>query len=198
MKENSATYARLVKAGISLARKKGLEGFNIRELCAKSGANLGVFHYYFKSRENFNNIIFNTLYSDIAGKIRLDISLQHSPRENFAYILKHLSSFAEENKTLLASLIKDLINGNKKVRKAVAQNVSQTVNMIFRGLDRSKKLGILIDGDKSNLFFMAVLPVIAPHILAGFAGKSGFAGFNGFENIKTEEAIELALNSIFK
>jgi len=202
MKENSKTYSRLLKTGISLARSKGLEGFNIRELCSKAGVNLGVFHYYFKSRENFNNIVFKTIYSDIAGKIRLDISLDNSPRENFAYMLKHISVSACENKALFASLIKDMINGNKNVRKVVEQNVSETVNMMLRGLDRSKKLGIIIDADKLNLFSMLVLPVVMPHIFTGFAGKAGFSGFGGIFGkgtvIKTDEAIDLALNSVFK
>ena len=39
------TDQKLLSCGMALARKKGLSGFSVRELCAKSKVNLGMFHY---------------------------------------------------------------------------------------------------------------------------------------------------------
>ena len=45
---------KLLRAGIQLARAKGLGGFTVREVCARSRVNLGMFHYYFTNKDNFD------------------------------------------------------------------------------------------------------------------------------------------------
>lgn len=56
---------KLIELGKKRLMKQGVSGLSIRSLCLDSGINLGMFHYYFKSKENYIRILFTTMHEDL-------------------------------------------------------------------------------------------------------------------------------------
>ena len=141
MKDKAKSYDRLLDTGVRLARQKGLEGFNVRELCLKAKVNLGMFHYYFKNKDNFNKIILKAIYSTLLCDIKISVSDKNAPEENIERILNAVVDFFDKNRELVISLIKDLIKGNKKVYKFAADNFTVHIKMLISEIQRAKKNG---------------------------------------------------------
>jgi AcrR family transcriptional regulator len=93
MKDKAKSYDRLIKIGIELTRQKGLESFNVRELCLKAKVNLGMFHYYFKNKNKFNEIILKSVYSELMRDIKINVSDKNTPKENIIHIHKRCGKF---------------------------------------------------------------------------------------------------------
>lgn len=167
------TDEKLLKTGAALARKKGLSGFTVRELCAKSKVNLGMFHYYFQTKERFDREVLRTLYGELMKDISLDLSPDAAPRKNAERILKSIHSFARENRVLLSALAADVMSGDKRTLQFIVNNFTHHVSLLLGELRRAKLTPAAADMPVFNAAITLVLPVALPQLLSGTLDRLG-------------------------
>ena len=165
------TETRLIQTGIILAKKQGLD-FTVRQLCTKSKVNLGLFHYYFKSKDNFDKEMLWAVYKKMMTHITMKISDTASPRFNIEQILLGLHYFVAENRMFLSSLIGNLLSGNTKLLQFLSLNFTQHITLISQELKRAKLPKDLKGQPLPAILSMIALPFVAPHILVGLLERT--------------------------
>ena len=145
----------------------------MRELCAKSKVNLGMFHYYFKTKERFDREVLRTLYGELMKDISLDLSPDAAPRKNAERILKSIHTFARENRVLLSALAADVMSGDKRTLQFIVNNFTHHVSLLLGELRRAKLTPAAADMPVFNAAITLVLPVALPQLLSGTLDRLG-------------------------
>ncbi len=205
MVSTTNTETRLIQAGITLAKKHGLN-FTVRQLCAKSKVNLGLFHYYFKNKDNFDKEMLRALYNQMIEHLTLKLSGEASPRENIAQILLGLHNFVGKNRMFLSSIMGNVLSGNGKLFHFLSLNFTQHIALISRELKRAKLPEKIHNQSLPALLSMIVLPVVMPQILMGLLERVGTTNLPFDVSLLTQTVdnkqqfcvrINLLLDSIF-
>lgn len=163
----SGNDEKMLKAGVALAKARGLNGYSVREVCARSKVNLGMFHYYFGRKDNFDRAVLKKIYSVMMERINITLSPQASPRENVRGILISIHGFIKENRVLISSLGGDVLSGNRKTLKFIADNFTKHVEILSKELKRAKARGDLKAGDPCDALLILMPPVVLPQVLLG-------------------------------
>lgn len=199
------TETRLIQAGMALAKKQGLN-FTVRQLCATSKVNLGLFHYYFKNKDNFDKEMLRALYNQMIEHLTLKLSCEASPRENIAQILLGLHNFVGENRMFLSSIMGNILSGNTKLLHFLSLNFTQHIVLISRELKRAKLPGKIQNQSLPAILSMIVLPVVMPQLFIGLLERVGTANLPFDVSLLTQTVdnkqqfcarINLILDSIF-
>lgn len=202
----SGNDEKMLKAGVALAKARGLSGYTVREVCARSKVNLGMFHYYFYSKDNFDREILKSIYADMMESINITLSPQASPRDNVRGILISIQKFIEENRVLISSLGGDVLSGNRKTLKFIADNFTKHVEILYGELKRARRRGELKAGDPCDALLVLMPPVVLPQVLLGLlcrlkvdlSFKIKSAGLGLAIDKNASRRIDLLLDTIFK
>lgn len=197
---------KMIKAGAALAKAKGLNGFTVRQVCAKSKVNLGMFHYYFSTKENFDMAVLETIYSKMIENIKINVSPSVSPKENVRAILINIQEFIKENRVLLSSLGGDVLSGNKKTFKFIADNFTKHAEILLDELRRAQKSGLLAAPSAFDAFLLLMPSVALPQVLLGLLsrlnvtlpGKVKIAALNFMLEENASARINMLINTVFK
>lgn len=202
----SGNDEKMLKAGVALAKARGLNGYTVREVCARSKVNLGMFHYYFGSKDNFDMAILKSIYADMMESINITLSPQASPRENVRGILISIHGFIKENRVLISSLGGDVLSGNRKTLKFIADNFTKHVEILYGELKRAKARGELKGGDPCDALLILMPPVVLPQVLLGlffrlkvdFSFKIKSSGLGLAVDRGALRRIDLLIDTVFK
>lgn len=164
---------KLLNAGVALARKKGLSGFTVRELCARAKVNLGMFHYHFKTKERFDREIMRTLYAEMIADIGIEVSPQAGARKNVEHILKSVNAFIRKNRVLLSALARDIMGGDKQTLQFITQNFTQHVSLLLTQLRRGKLSAAASAQPLASVAVTLLLPVVMPQLFCGTIERLG-------------------------
>ncbi len=179
---------KLIHAGIVLAKKQGLV-FTVRQLCAKSKVNLGLFHYYFQSKDNFDKVLLRTVYNQMLAQMTLHVADTATPRENVEKILLGFHAFVRENRMFFSSLLGNCLSGNKKLLQFVTQNFTQHLSLISHELKRASLTERAQGQPLPGILALLAWPVVMPHILMGLLERLGTNAFP-LQNVLLTQTLE--------
>ena len=172
MTQNSAdTRQKLIKAGIYLAKRHGLNGFSVRRLCQRAKVNLGLFNYYFSTFENFHKSLFKDLYGSFIKGFEINLPQELPADKKLEIARKLLCDFVCQNSQILASLIVDVMSGNKKLFGFLKENFTKHLLIINSIVESGKKEKVFKDAEPLSILLCGVAPVLLPLIVAAVADK---------------------------
>ncbi len=99
---------KLIAAGKKKLIENGLSGISIRSICLESGINLGMFHYYFRSKENFIKILFQGLSDDLQSYWIKESAGLSTSREKLEKVLFMSAKMMKEKKRVFETILKDI------------------------------------------------------------------------------------------
>ncbi len=111
---------KLLAAGSALAQERGCGAVTVREACRRAKVNLGLFHYHFKTREAFIERILDDGYAEFFARLSGSAEGGGTPPTRLRRALRSIALFGRERRRLCAGLLKDGMNGEKKVAEEVA------------------------------------------------------------------------------
>jgi len=164
----------LLAKGLELAQKFGINGFSIRNLCKEAGVNLGMFHYYFKSRHNFNEEVMKYGYSHLVRQIETIDKSNLPPRENIKTILLEVNLFAKQNRKILSAMAGDALSGDKTTIDFIIKNFTKHIELIIKALSSAK--GLKDKAAKQHILSLTpaiFMPVAIPQLLCGLMERTG-------------------------
>ena len=160
------TNKALLQAGRKLLPKYGVSGLTLRLVATKAKVNLGMFNYYFKNKNDFVEQMLQEIYEDFFLKLKMDIAEDKTPLTNLTDVLFVLGQWIRDNRELVFSLMKDVLNGDKTVIRYVQKNFHRHLFMINDLINDAKKCHEIRDTHNYNIIpplmaSTAVIPILA-------------------------------------
>jgi AcrR family transcriptional regulator len=168
----SQTNERLLQAGLELLDEKGFEGLKVRQVAERAGVNLGMFHYHFKTKDEFTRRVLKHMYEKFFQDFSLETVGEGDPLDRLRRALLTLGQFIRENRTLLLGLLQDALHDNEVVVGFVTDNFPRHIVVLAELVKQCQTKG-LMDKKPFHLViphFMGVLA--APSIMVGVLEKT--------------------------
>ena len=146
----------LIEEARKLLPKTGCTGLNLREVASKAGVNLGMFHYHFKTKEEFTRRVLETVYEEFLIDFSIEASRGETPIESLRSALNSMGRFSRNNRALILSLIRDVLNGDREVVRFVKNNFGRHFGVLVKIIRECQKTGAL---EKEPL------PLVMTHLL---------------------------------
>lgn len=122
---------KLLAAGSALAQERGCGAVSVRETCRRAKVNLGLFHYHFKTRDAFIEKILDEGYEEFFVRLRGSAEKSGTPSQRLRLALHSIALFVRERRRMCAGLLKDGLNGEKKVAAFMARTFPHHLPLIL-------------------------------------------------------------------
>lgn len=186
---SSGMDLKLIHAGSRLVREKGLYGLGVRAACRAAGVNTGMFHYYFKSKNEFSKAVLKNLYGEFIVYFRAAIEGQSSAALKLRAALVTLAKFARGSRRVLPSLLADVILGNKAAFLFVRGNFTEHIGLITGLIKDWQREGAAKSYRLETIISALVPPMIFPALALSALEKNGVKTVFGRPLAKMEEAM---------
>ncbi len=146
----------LFNTGEKLLIEVGFEKFSVRHLCKKAGVNLGMFHYYFKTKENFIELLFESLFNKHLECQKKAAEKHLRAKDKLKAVIYERAVMTLTNKQLITVFFKEILN--RSFDKLLAKHKKEEMRFLIPIIEQCKK-----DKDiAQNLKIQHILPLILP------------------------------------
>jgi AcrR family transcriptional regulator len=154
------TDQRLIGAAREMLGTSGLSRMNLREVAKKAGVNLGMFHYHFKTKDQFTRAVLQDTYEKFFRKFSLESSKDGGALQNLRGALFTLGKFMLDNRRMLLGILHDVLNKDRMVLDFVKTNGPRHGKVI---------LGLVRQCQKEGSFRKISLPTLMPLLMGSVA-----------------------------
>ncbi|ABE45360.1 TetR/AcrR family transcriptional regulator [Polaromonas sp. JS666] len=189
----------LLDAGLELLPVTGCAGLSVRRLTQHAGVNLGMFHYHFKTKENFIKAVLERTYEEMFSALTLRVNPAHPPMQNLRDALGVLGSFGIKNGRLLVRIMGDAMNGEPLAADFLKANLPRHVEVIASLVQEAQWEGSMVKAPVPQVIAFMAGAVAAP-VLAATALQQNPTAQAVAKVVLSEEAlaqrIEFALRGL--
>jgi AcrR family transcriptional regulator len=133
----------LLRTGRELLAEAGPRALSIRKLTSRAGVNLGMFHYHFKSRENFIRTLLQQMYDEMFASLSVQVERQQSSYESLRSAVRVLARFARDNRHLLFRILVDAVSGEAVAAQFLQSNLPRHIQVIAGLIAAGQNEGML-------------------------------------------------------
>jgi AcrR family transcriptional regulator len=151
----SDTDQRLVDTALEMVKHTSLSSLKLRDVAKKAGVNLGMFHYHFKTKDQFTRAVLQDTYEKFFSKFSLETSGDGLAIERLRAALLTLGRFVGKNRMLLLGLLHDVLNKNQVVLNFVKTNGPRH-GLVILGLVRECQK----EGSLKKMHLPAIMPIL--------------------------------------
>src|SRR5688572_1720742 len=126
------TDQRLIQAARKLLPETGCSGLNLRQVAARAKVNLGMFHYHFKTKNEFLRQVLQEVYEEFFKELELEAAHYPTPKENLRAALSVFAAFARDNRRLFFALMRDAMNGEQVAQDFLRANLHRHIEILVR------------------------------------------------------------------
>lgn len=156
---------KLIAAAKRIAIKGGFSSLSIRGLCAKAGVNIGMFTYFFGTRDKFIERIHKEIFEDFLHDLKLVVNASASPIDKLKAGLLKLAKVNVRDRQLILGIFRDALNNEPIVKKMHKNFVPEDFILIFGIVKECQEAGDLPkDLDPLEILSILVPPLIMPAI----------------------------------
>ena len=196
----------LIQAGRKLLPQTGISGLSLRRVAAEAGVNLGMFHYHFKTKQKFTQLVLQEIYEEFFRDFRVETSGDPSPLERLRKALTALARFARDNRRLFVMMLHDVIGGEAQALRFAQDNLPRHLAIIVGLIRDCQRQGLIKEMPlPSAMGFLAgstAMPNIAMGLMEKASAKKPFGlALKQVEPLLVSDAaiaqrVELALGAL--
>lgn len=112
---------KMIQAGLELIQVNGISSLSIRDVTGRAGANLGMFNYYFGTREEFVKRLLNEFYNDFLAKLEN----QQNASPDLEAALMEIAIFTRDRRQILTTILSDVLANEETVTQFLKKNFSR-------------------------------------------------------------------------
>ena len=158
----------LLDAGLELLPVTGCAGLSVRRLTEHAGVNLGMFHYHFKTKDNFIKAVLQRTYEEMFSALTLRVNPTHPPMQNLRDALGVLGSFGIKSRRLLVRILGDAMSGEPLAADFLKANLPRHIEVIASLVQEAQWEGSMAKAPVPQIIAFMAGAVAAP-ILVGTA-----------------------------
>lgn len=163
---------RLLDSGRKLLSEAGCAGLSVRRLADAAGVNPGMFHYHFRSKENFLRTLLQETYDEMFARLELTANAEVAALENLRAALNVIARFVRDNRKLILRLVADAISGETLAADFLRTNMPRHLSVVAALMQAAQKEGSLVRLPSGQMLGFVVGAVGMP-ILASAALERG-------------------------
>lgn len=133
----------LLRSGRELFAASGCDGLSLRALAEHAGVNLGMFHYHFKTKDNFLRVLLQQLYEEVFARIGVESAHEGPALVRLRNALLALALFVREHRPLVARVWSDAAQGQPVARDFVRANAPRHLGLLLGLLAQAESEGAL-------------------------------------------------------
>jgi AcrR family transcriptional regulator len=131
----------LLASGRALFPAAGCAGLSLRAVAEHAGVNVGMFHYHFKSKDNFLRALLQQLYEEMFSRLSAQASLEGPAIERLRAALHAFARFLRKHRRIVARMWMDAMSGQAVARDFVRSNLPRHVGVLLALLDEAEREG---------------------------------------------------------
>ena len=201
-RQTSNADRKLIEEGRKLLIKKGASSLSIRELTDKANVNLGMFNYYFKTKDNFVEKVLEEIYNDFLSDLTL--TEQGQGLDVLRVQLLVTAKFARDNRSLILSLFGDVLNEEKVVQKFVRNRMRKHLFILGKTIKQCQKDGLVIEAPLPLLVTQIASSIGLSNLIPEFlkrlgVGKAFDVGVGALtKNLMSDKALNQRIDIVLK
>ena len=198
----------LIKAARDLIPETGCTGLNLRQVAAKAGVNLGMFHYHFKTKSEFTHRVLLQVYEEFFKDLSKETRIEGTPEERLRKALWALARFSRDQRSLLVALLRDVLNGDEEVLKFVKDNFGRHFRVLLSVIGECREAGYLLDLPDPIVLVVLLGSVGIPHLIVDLLDRAKLVGpfklkTSAFQKLllskgAIQKRIDLAIGAVFR
>lgn len=185
---------RLLDAGMELLPQTGCRGLSARKLAEHAGVNLGMFHYHFKTRDNFIRTLLGQVYERMFSMLVLRAQEGATPVQKLRDALLVLAQFGRKHRLLLQRIFGDALGGEAVAVEFLQKNVPRHLAVLAGLIGEAQRAGEIVAVPLPQAVAFLAGSVMAPVLLGAAAIESGMlpatAGAMVERDVLSKKAIE--------
>ena len=146
----------------------GCRGLSARKLTEHAGVNLGMFHYHFRSKDNFIRTLLQQTYEQMFQDLVLKAHESASPLENLRNAIRVIAGFGLANRQLLLRIGADALAGEQVAAEFLQANLPRHLGVIAALIVEAQRAGRLVKAPLPQMIAFIAGAVMAP-VLFGTA-----------------------------
>jgi len=156
----------LLKSGRKLYAQRGAAGLSVRALTDHARANLGMFHYHFRTKDEFLRRLLDGWYEEMFEALSGRVQQDGPPLERLQEALFFLASFARDNRTMLARVLMDAAGGNTVAAQFLRTNAPRHLGLLLGFMQQAESEGLIVATPPLQRFIFVMSAVAMPLLIA--------------------------------
>lgn len=198
---------RLLEAGMELLPLTGCRGLSARKLTEHAGVNLGMFHYHFRSKDNFIRILLQRLYERMFAElvVKPPGKAQENalPLQELRRAVQVIAHFGHTNRRLLLRIGADALAGEQVAIEFLQTNLPRHLGVVAKLVAEAQRGGHLAQAPVPQVIAFIAGAVMAPVLLGTALDNSALPSAFGavlerdvLSKKAVEQRIEFALRGL--
>ena len=192
---------RLLAAGLALLPQTGCAGLSVRRLVEQAGVNLGMFHYHFKSKDNFIRVLLQHTYEEMFAELTLEVEPAASPVQGLRAAVRVLAHFGLRHRHLMVRMLADAMSGEALAREFLQANLPRHMAVVGRLIAQAQQQGDFRPAPPPQVMAFIASAVASP-VLIGTAiqGEGALPGVAALvdEHMLSDAAIERRIDAAMR
>jgi AcrR family transcriptional regulator len=193
-----------MQSGRELYAQLGATRLSVRALTQHAGANLGMFHYHFKTKDAFLRQLLDGWYEEMFSQLSTSAHQAGPPLHRLREALFFLATFVRDHGPVLGRVIADAAAGQPVAVEFMRANAPRHLRLLLALMNEAQKDGTLARVAPLQRFIFVMSAVAMPLLIAPGIRSLGVApsllGSALHSQVMSDKAIrqriELALKAL--
>ena len=185
----------LLDAGLTLLRETGCRNFSVRQLTEQAGVNLGMFHYHFRTKDNFVRAVLERMYEEMFAELALQANPATPALTNLSNLLHTLAKFARKHRLLMVRIVSETMSGEKLPADFLRRNVPRHLKLLAETVARGQREGTIVEGPLPMLVAFIVGAVAGPLLMGSALEQHRLVGAPGLSTLRAHVVSERAVDA---
>jgi AcrR family transcriptional regulator len=164
---------RLIAAARAMLPDTGFSGLSVREVARRAGVNVGMFHYHFKSKEEFVRRVLEEAYHDFLASFTEAAEGSGAARERLRRVLVAYAHFARRHRTIYSMMMRELLNGHGEMIAFARANFPKHGDRMMLLMEECRRTKVVRDLPAHVLTMFAMSSMGVPNVAATGLERSG-------------------------
>ncbi|MFA6584670.1 MAG: TetR/AcrR family transcriptional regulator [Elusimicrobiaceae bacterium] len=179
---------KLISAGKELAVERGFSGLRIREVARRAQVNPGMFHYHFKTKQEFTRRVMRDIYGEFLAAFLPSTEGRGSSVERLEGAILVLALFAYENRRILKAVLTGLLEKPGESFGYLRENFSAHAPVLISLIKEAQQDGyIRQDIPFQQILVMMMGGIIFPGVMSTVVENCGAKTFFGMPGAEFKE-----------
>jgi AcrR family transcriptional regulator len=135
----------LLQAGRELFPQAGCAKLSVRAVAERAGANVGMFHYHFKSKDNFLRALLQQVYEEIFAGLSQAAARPGKAIDGLRAALVAAAGLLAMHRKVIARVWMDAVSGEPVATEFVRRNAPRHIGLLLELVRQAQHEGALRD-----------------------------------------------------